>query len=138
MAAPEVNKPEDVKLKTYIVDFILQSGENMARVALRFPNDVSLVAVASIITASNFPAIQGFNAYIETDPTCDHKDPAKCKDLKFVAIVPALAVLAQIFPMLNQVAGRQVLRSAVPVVAASGEDLAKLTEEARRQFSKKP
>lgn len=125
--------PQQITLKSYVVDFMIQGSKNMVRTFLNAPNENSLLAVATIMCAVSIQQIYGFNAYLATDPKCPHMDPEKCKDLQFLIHAPAMDVISMISPGLSKATGRQVVPCAVPVINPTSEQFTDMVREAREK-----
>lgn len=130
---PSIAPAGDAKIENanYVIDFILPVG--MSRVPLSAPNKDSLLAVATIIVAANIQHLYGFNAYLAEDPNCRHDDLAPCKDLQFIAHVPAMDIMAQISGILQKGAGRQLLTAAIPVKGTNSQNLRELLDAINRE-----
>lgn len=122
---------DKIKNYNYVIDFILPVG--MARVPLSAPNKDSLLAVATVIVSANIQHLYGFNAYLAEDPACRHEDPATCKDLQFIAHVPAMDIMAQISGILQKAAGRQLLTAAIPLKSSNQQNLREMLDAISRQ-----
>lgn len=124
---------EELKNVQYVVDWMIQGKQNMARTFLQAPTLLSLIGVATAFVAANIQQIYGYNAYLPTDPKCKHLDPNTCKDLRLIAHVPVMDVMAMIAAPLKEAAGRQVLTAAVPIINPSSQEFQAMVDEARKR-----
>jgi hypothetical protein len=117
------NKPQNSQ---FIIDFMVGGGKPDASVAVAAPNPESIAAVASIIVATNWPRLTGFNLY--------RRNTEYEYDREFLMHVPAMQMSVQFMPEINKAAGAQVMKAVIPVLPpkVDGEDLRKLADEARK------
>lgn len=117
------NKPVNSQ---YIIDFLVGGGKPNATVAVAAPNKESIAAVATILVATNWPNLVGFNLYAR-NPEYDY-------DREFLMHVPAMQMASMFMADINKAVGMQIMKGVVPVVASKveGEDLKKLSDQAKK------
>lgn len=116
------NRPQNVQ---FIIDFLAGGGKS-ATVACSAPNQESIAAVATVIVATNWPNLVGYNLYkYNTEYEYDRE---------FLMHVPAMQMAVQFMPDINKACGAQIMKGVIPVVAskAEGEDLRKLADQAKK------
>ena len=121
-----IKKKNKVVNDSYILEFLVGADKPPAMKACSAPNKESIAAVATIIVATNWPMITGFNLY--------RYNPAYEYDREFLMHVPAMQMMSQFMAEIKLAAGAQVMKGLVPVLPqkAEGEDLKKLSEEAKK------
>lgn len=104
---------------TYLVEILVL--DKAVRAPLTSISLESISHMASIFVAMNWPNVYGYNIY-NADGT------------ELLEMVNVVAFTNHFMPSIQQIAGAQVLKSAVPVIGAGegGENLVKLMEEARK------
>lgn len=122
-----VKKKNKIENTAFIVDFLVGGGKPHATVAFSAPNKESAQAVATIIVATNWPNLTGFNLY-KYNQEYEY-------EREFLVHAPAMQMAIQFGPEINKAVGAQVMKSVVPVVGTglAGEDLTKLAEEAKKR-----
>lgn len=124
LVTKKTNKPVN---SAYIIDFLVGGGKPNASVAASAPNKESMAAVATIIVATNWPNLIGFNLY-KHNPEYDY-------DREFLMHVPAMQMSVQFMAEINKACGAQVMKGVIPVLPskAAGEDLRKLADDAKEK-----
>lgn len=104
---------------TYLIEILVL--DKAVRAPLTAISLESISQMASIFVAMNWPNVYGYNIY-NADGT------------ELLEMVNEVLFTNHFLKPIQQIAGSQVLKAAVPVVgaAAGGEDLVKLMEEARK------
>jgi lipoate synthase len=105
--------------KTYLVEILVL--DKAVRAPLSAISLESISHMASIFVAMNWPNVYGYNIFNETGT-------------EILEMVNVVAFTNHFMKTIQQIAGAQVLKSAVPVIGAGeqGENLVKLMEEARK------
>jgi lipoate synthase len=105
--------------KTYLVEILVL--DKAVRAPLSAISLESISHMASIFVAMNWPNVYGYNIFNETGT-------------EVLEMVNVVAFTNHFMKTIQQIAGSQVLKSAVPVIGSGeqGENLVKLMEEARK------
>lgn len=104
--------------KTYLMEILVL--DKAVRAPLSAISMESLSSMASIFVATNWPNVHGYNIY-------------NAEGTEILEMVNVIAFTNHFLKPIQQIAGTQVLKSAVPVMGAgaNGENLQKLMEEAK-------
>jgi hypothetical protein len=105
--------------KTFLVEILVL--DKAVRAPLSSISMESISHMATIFVAMNWPNVYGYNIY-NADGT------------ELLEMVNAVAFTNHFMKSIQQIAGSQVLKAAVPVVGtgAGGENLVKLMDEAKK------